>query len=77
MKASGQTEDQIDTFFVKRTASERRQQLLEEAKKQEDDWTQMKKDIDFLKDEVKLLRGAVGDEAIERISKASSSTNKS
>ena len=76
LKASGQTDDQIDAWFVPRTASERRKKQIGAAKERADEWSQMKKDLDFLKGEVKLLRGAVGEEAIERISKASAETPK-
>ena len=76
MKASGQTEDQIDAFFVPRTASEKRKRLLDEAKEHADEFDQMKKDIDFLKEEVKLLRSAMGGAHMERKSEGSSTVDK-
>jgi hypothetical protein len=60
LKASGQTEDQIDAFFVPRTPSERRKKLMEDAAKHAEEFEQMKEDIAFLKEEVQILRKAAG-----------------
>lgn len=73
MKASGQTDDQIDALFVPRTASERRKKQIEEAKDREKEFIQMKKDVDTLKGEVKLLRGVLGEEKLERLGETTSS----
>jgi uncharacterized protein YnzC (UPF0291/DUF896 family) len=53
LKASGQTEEQIESYFVPKTASERRKQKLSQA----EEFEQMKTDVAFLLEEVKQLRG--------------------
>ena len=55
----GQTDEQIDAYFVPMSVSEKRKKAADDAKERETEFAQMKKDIDFLKGEVQQLRGAV------------------
>ena len=59
LKATGRTDLEIDGI-VPSTPYERRKRAEEEAKNQADEFLQMKKDIEVLKEEVKLLRGMLG-----------------
>ena len=62
MKASGQTEEQIE-FLVPRKASERRQKALEDAK----DLIRMKQDLLSLQQEVKRLRNILVDNKLRGV----------
>lgn len=56
--ASGQTEEQIDKYFVPKSVSERKKKALSQAQ----EFEKMKKEIAFLMDEVKHLRGNTSSE---------------
>ncbi|CAB9514688.1 expressed unknown protein [Seminavis robusta] len=60
LKASGQSEEQIDSY-VPRTSSERRKKQMDDAKSFET----MKEDMVFLKEEVKYLRKIMADNKLK------------